>query len=202
MSEPDPSVEIAKAIYEGASEGAIRALLAPVTDFCSAVFGEPAREVGSYLAERVRYRRLQMQVKVFSQAQSMLQQAGIEPRQVSWKVLIPLLQGVEMEDPDSHEMHERWAAMLARAASGDPENDVLPSFPRILAELSPAEVALLEELYRHPEDSWRGYRLMVHPAHTMRLVAEERGDSRESWQEAARVVYMRVANLRRLASAR
>lgn len=77
-----------------------------------------------------------------------LNASGITPHAVSVKVLVPLLDGASLEDEENEEMIDRWAALLAHAAAGAPVEMVLPSFPRILAELSPAEAVLLDSLYR------------------------------------------------------
>jgi hypothetical protein len=79
----------------------------------------------------------------------MCEEAGISPRAISLKLLVPLLENVSLEDdPDdpaadpeeAEAMHERWAAMLANAAADDAGADVPPSFPIILSELETKEI--------------------------------------------------------------
>lgn len=142
----DDSLELMKAAGEGVAEGTIRGLLAPITDFASAVFGEPARQVGGYLADAVRGKRLELQIRVFARAQAMCETAGIEPGRVEWKVLVPLLMGAANEDPEEDSMVDRWAALLANAASGDAGVFVHPSFPEILSQLSGRDARLLQAI--------------------------------------------------------
>lgn len=146
----DDSVEILKAAAEGSAEGAVRGLFAPVADFVSAVFGAPARELALYLAEGIRSKRLERQAALFIRARELVDSAGIEPKEVRWKVLVPLLQGAADEDPEDESMFERWAALLANAAAGAGGKEaVLPSFPLILSELSSEEALMLDDMGRH-----------------------------------------------------
>lgn len=145
----DESVEI----VAGATEGAIRGMLAPITDFASAVFGEPASEVGGYLGDGRRMRRFERQVRMFKRANEMLAEAGIDPSRVDWKVLTPLVAGAADEEDDS--MAERWAALLANAAAGEYGFFVHPSFPRVLSEMSALDAALLNRFADGVEITFR-----------------------------------------------
>lgn len=144
---PDESLELMKAVAEGTAEGAVKGLLAPIAAFAAAVFGSPAKEVGAFLTDHVRFQRFKMQAKVLGLAQEMLRDAGVEPKSVSLKILVPLLEGAANED-DDESMAARWAALLANAAAGADGAMVRPGFAAMLAEFGPAEVTLLDLLYR------------------------------------------------------
>jgi len=156
----DDSLELVKAATEGAAEGTVRGLLAPITDFVSAVFGAPTKEVGSYLVDTIRFRRLQMQIRVFTDAKEMCETAGIDPQHVDWKILVPLLDAAANEDEREDSMVGRWAALLANAAAGDHGVVVMPGFPVILAQILPIEALILETLYRLQDDDWSGGRFV------------------------------------------
>jgi hypothetical protein len=135
----DPSTELVKAASQGASEGAARA-------FLETLFG-PAVELSAWGGDAVRWLRFKTQVKVLQRAQALLEDAGLSPNVVPAKTLVPLLELASLEDESDESMHARWAALLANAAAGEASNgDVLPSFPQILAELTPAEAAMLDLL--------------------------------------------------------
>jgi hypothetical protein len=141
-------LELLKAAAQGTAEGTVRGLLSPIVDFVGAVFGAPAREVGAYLADQMRFQRFKTQVTVFTKAKALVARAGVEPQSVPWKILVPLLEGAGNEDPEDATMAERWATMLANAAAGAAAaEEVLPSYPAILAQLSAHEVAILDYLY-------------------------------------------------------
>jgi hypothetical protein len=74
----------------------------------------------------------------------MLDAAGLEPHQVPFRTLVPLVESASLEDDD--ELTERWAALLANAAGG--QEHVPPSFPNVLRELEPVQARLLDTLYQ------------------------------------------------------
>lgn len=143
----DDSLELVKASASGAVEGALE----PVTRFLETIGGPAGRELAELWADRIRARRVRTQIKVVQKTQTMLEEAGLPFHTVDLKTLVPLLEFAGLEDEGDETMQEMWAALLANAAAGDLGADVLPSFPRILAELSPAEAAMLAELYREFE---------------------------------------------------
>jgi hypothetical protein len=77
-------------------------------------------------------------------AMGQLEAAGISPRAVSPQTLSPLIERAYLEDDDS--MGDRWASLLANAASG--KRDVRPSFPGILRKLEPTAAGLLDAIYQ------------------------------------------------------
>ena len=62
----------------------------------------------------------------------MIEEAGIEPREVPENIWVPLLQAASLETDDS--LQERWASLLANASKTD--SQVLPSFLDILKQLT------------------------------------------------------------------
>jgi hypothetical protein len=75
-----------------------------------------------------------------------LAETNIQPGQVPFKVLLPLVENASIEEDD--DLQDRWAAMLANAAAGcNGGSGVEPVFPLILKELGIQEVRFLDELY-------------------------------------------------------
>lgn len=140
----EQSIEVVKATAAGVAEGT-------TTAFLNTLLG-PLVEAAESWREIVRLRRWKAELKMLDQAESFLVERGIDPQRVPVKVLFPLLDYAAREDPDDDEMILRWAALLANAAAGGERGAVvLPSFPRILSELSPEEAAILDVLYRDPD---------------------------------------------------
>ena len=139
----DDSLELVKAvsegIAEGTTEGVLRTLLAPFV------------EGGEYFADIIRGRRAERQIKMLTRALAMLDESGLAPGWVPAKTLVPLLEFAGLEDDE--DMQERWAALLANAAVGDAGREVVPSFVRILQELSPPEAKMLDWLAGLPDGS-------------------------------------------------
>lgn len=134
------SQDLVKAVAHGTATGT-------TSVFLDKLLG-PAVEGGEMLRDRVRLRRWKAEVKMLAEAERFLEELGVDPSHVPAKVLFPLLDFASLEDEDDEAMLSRWAGLLANAAAGtDIGAAVLPSFPRILAELSPEEAVILDVLY-------------------------------------------------------
>lgn len=140
----DPeSKELMKAAAVGTAEGATRAFLDRV---CG-----PLVELSEMGRDAIRLMRWKRQVTIFARAEAFLEQSGLPAHTVPPKTLFPLLEFSSLEDDADEAMASRWAALLANAAAGDRGAAVLPSFPRILAELSSDEARILDALYEEAE---------------------------------------------------
>jgi len=121
-----------------------------VTDFLGKVLAPTADAFGTAIAHPVvewQKRRVERAAKVVEEAATMLSEAGIEPRPVPGRVLLPILERSSLEE-DTH-LHARWVRLLAQAASD--ENVVPPAFVSMLAELTPGEAILLDWIYKTTE---------------------------------------------------
>jgi len=140
----DPGQDLVKAAAAGGVEGFLRAIAPGWV------------ETGDWTADVIRMRRFKTQLKMLIRAREMCEQAGISPRAIPLKTFVPLLanSGLEddpefAEDPAGAEaMQERWASLLANAIDVNAP-DVLPSFPAILAELTPADATMLDVLAKN-----------------------------------------------------
>jgi hypothetical protein len=140
----EESKELVKATAEGVAAGV-------TSQFLDKLLG-PLVEADEMLRDRVRFRRWKAQVKMLEKARAFLDDRGIDTGRVPAKILFPLLDYASLEDEKDEVMLDRWAALLANAAAGTERGaTVLPSFPRILSELSPEEAAILDKLYSEPD---------------------------------------------------
>jgi len=114
-----------------------------VSRFMGTVLGGVHVELSEMLGEQVRAWRFKRQIKIMEKAEGQLAAAGIDPRSVPFRVLAPLLEGASFEDDD--EMVDRWASLLANAASDD--GTVPASFPNILREMEPMHARILDRIY-------------------------------------------------------
>lgn len=122
-----------------------------VQHFIGTIVGSPAHEAGAWLADSIRYKRWKSQVKIMTKAQRHLQNTGIDAQTVDLTVLVPLLEAASLTEDE--EMQDRWASLLANAASGD--DAVSPAYPSILSQLAPRDARVLNAIY---EDVGRSYR--------------------------------------------
>jgi hypothetical protein len=129
---PDPAKILAAVAQNQEIREAFGGFLSPV-----------AKEIGNYLADKIRFARFRESIKCAKRAREMLAEAGTEQVPVELKVLVPIAEGCSLEESD--ELVEVWARLLASAASG---RAVIPAYPKILQELSPSEVRILDLVFR------------------------------------------------------
>lgn len=100
-----------------------------------------SREIGQWLADIVRYHRAPAQARLLVRAAEKVRSSGFPTVAVEDRLLRAVLEEGGFED--SEQMQERWANLLAAAATG---TAVPPAFPEILRQLEPIEATLLDEL--------------------------------------------------------
>jgi hypothetical protein len=120
-----------------------RQTLEPVGDLVKRVAGPLADEIGESLAVVARPYRIMLSVKMFQKTQRMLKEAGISPQAVPPRLFLPILENGSVQDDE--DLHTRWAALLANAASSP--NLVHPSYIEILKQFAPEDAILLDKLY-------------------------------------------------------
>ncbi len=140
----EPSTDLVKAVTEAAVAGATGEFIDKLGGF--------GVETSELIRDHVRFVRAKGQLKMYEKTMAILRNRNIEPNRVAWKILFPLLDFSSLEDENDEEMIDRWAALLANAAAGPQRGaTVLPSFPRILSELSPEEAAIVDVVYQPPD---------------------------------------------------
>lgn len=101
------------------------------------------REFGQWLADIVRYHRAPAQARLLVRAAAKVRESGLPTAAVEDRLLRAVLEEGGFEDDDA--MQERWASLLASAATG---MTVPPAYPEILRQLEPIEASVLDELVR------------------------------------------------------
>lgn len=76
---------------------------------------EPVREATGWITDLIRYRRLPHQAKLLMKAAEKVKATGLPPSAVSDKFLRAVLEDGPIEDDE--DMQERWANLLANAAT-------------------------------------------------------------------------------------
>ena len=133
------------------NEGNGDGFLVPIADIVESVkefispFSDPVlKELGEYVAGKIRFVHFKRSLKVLEQAKAMLDKRDISPKAVNLKILVPLLENAGLENSD--DLIELWSGLLASAAT---DEDILPSFVHILSEISPDEARILDYIYVH-----------------------------------------------------
>lgn len=108
------------------------------------LFGPSFREFGEYLADKVRFHRLNSVRKIAQKAKKLTADSGdyIEPPPL--KFLVPFVESASLEDEADEVMTDLWAKLLADASSDYDIKQV--HFIRILREISGREARLLHAM--------------------------------------------------------
>ena len=137
---PD-DLEIAKEM----SKELVKQTLAPVQEIVRELCGPAATEVGSMFGDFLRGWRFKRVVDLFEDVKEVASRAGLRLKPVAPRLLFPILDSASLEDDE--DLNQRWVALLTNAARTDFDDDVLPSFPDILKQLTAQEVQFLDRAY-------------------------------------------------------
>jgi len=88
--------------------------------FLMAVLGEPMKELGGLLKDQIAARRFRNLTKIVPKAMEQLAACGLTPKEISLKVIHPLLEAASLEDDEK--LQAKWSSLLANAAN--PESGV------------------------------------------------------------------------------
>jgi hypothetical protein len=117
-----------------------------VRPFVGKILGPSADVIGGYLADRVRGFLAENTAATLRRAEEMVIAAGVEPKAIPPRSLIPLLEYAAREDhPD---LRELWAGLIANAAISGDDETVPPVYAAILSQLTPLAAVGLECLTR------------------------------------------------------
>jgi len=114
----------------------------------------PSADSAGHALEQFLFHRTRRATAVLEDGVKMLHDAGLEPQQVPPRLLVPILQDGSLEDdPD---LHARWAALLANAASLAHGAKIIPAFAEILRQITPVQARLVQWMYDLKEERGEG----------------------------------------------
>lgn len=119
-----------------------------LADFAQRVFG-PLAESADWLTDQIRFFRFRSWVKVLTRAEQIAKEAGIEPKQLPIKFLVPLMEKCSLEDEES-ELIELWARLLVSAANDFESKHAL--YVGILSQMGSNEALLLGHVWEHAKN--------------------------------------------------
>ena len=119
----------------------VKQLAAPFQDLLQRLLGPAATEVGLSLADSARVWRLKRINRLLGEVKEIAEAAHIELKPVAPNLIFPILEAASFAGDD---LQKTWAALLTNAATTNFITEVLPSFPDILKQLTPAEVRFLD----------------------------------------------------------
>lgn len=119
-----------------------------VKGFLEKLVGSSIEEAGLIFADNVRLRRFKNQLKIWSEAQKIVESYGINSKQISLKNLVPLLEFSSLEEDDT--VQNRWTNLIVNYADADKtyESSI---FPWILNQLTSKELSEVEIIFNYQE---------------------------------------------------
>lgn len=129
-------IDITSTLLESTVEGA--------KGFLGKLLGASVEEYGLMLADNVKLKRFKNQLKMVNKAQKIVQESGINIKQISIKQLVPLLEYSSLEEDET--LQDKWAKMLVNFIDSEMvyESSI---FPFILSQLSSQEVKILDQVF-------------------------------------------------------
>jgi hypothetical protein len=138
-------MEVVKAAAEGVTAGATRSL----HDVVMNLLGGWSAEVGDEWRESAKRWRQRRAETIARRAVEMLERIDSRRRPVPPKILFRALDNASLED--DAELQERWAALIASAATAD-ATEITADYVDILRALTPRDARLLEWVRDHPRE--------------------------------------------------
>ena len=118
-----------------------------VNGWLEKLFGPAAKEAGGMLGDWLRDKREMMQrnrTNVARKVQTIMLEESVEPKEMSSKVLLPMLEGISVEDEDI--LQDMWANLFVNYIDSEKNMQVVV-YPSILKQLSSEQVKILDGLY-------------------------------------------------------
>lgn len=112
-------------------------------DFLDKLIFPAVEETGLLMKEKVTYWKFKNQVRILNKAKAFCEKNDINPKTISFKLLVPLLETSALEEDEL--LQDKWAILLSNLVDSEQniENHV---FPYILGQLSKNEFLIIENV--------------------------------------------------------
>jgi hypothetical protein len=107
----------------------------------------PVKQLSEYLTKRIYYRQLPTIARVATLAAQKIERLGLPPASVDDPVVLRILE--DSAGAQDETMQERWANLIANTTGSTSQRHYV-AYARILAELEPAEAAVLDSIADSP----------------------------------------------------
>jgi hypothetical protein len=132
------------------SKKAIEELFRPYNDLLLKVAGPIAEEVGGTIRLLGVYYRTKLGIRFLAAVKRMIEEAGFEPKAVSPKLFLPILENATLEE--NEDLQNRWVALLANAANPNTPDAVHPSYIEVLKQLTDVEAVFLDKKFERAQN--------------------------------------------------
>ena len=143
-------------------------------DFLEKLIVPTVEETGLLLKDQIASWRFKNQVKILNKARAYCEKHNISPKQVSFKLICPLLEFVSLEEDEK--LQDKWSVLISNLVDSDQniENHV---FPYILSQISVNEYEALERSFRSMKERQAKHQ------EELRIFKEESHQKEESLKE-------------------
>jgi hypothetical protein len=118
--------------------------------FADAILLQPLGEIGGILSDTIGYWRLKNQVRLILKAKTWLEEKKVNPGKILPDIFVPILDaGSEVED---EQLSEMFASLLASHLDSKTQDQVHPSFAKVLGQLSPLDARAMIEFRKLASD--------------------------------------------------
>ncbi len=120
--------------------------------FFRTLLGSAVTETGELFSDKIKFLRFKNQVKTLAKAKKLLYEAGLNPKSINLKVLVPLMEYSSLEEDE--EIQDTWANIIANIATDDTDQIFDLKCIRILSELTRDEILFLDSVFgKYVEDT-------------------------------------------------
>lgn len=128
---------------------AIEAAAQTARHYLDPILLQPLGELGLLIKDKISYWRFKNQIDTVLKAREFLKKKGIQPEAIKANLLpetiVPLIEAAGESSDDT--LSDMFAGLLASAINPDTQDTVHPAYSKVLNQLSPADAAILIELY-------------------------------------------------------
>lgn len=110
-------------------------------DYADEVVRGPLAELGGMLSDTVGYWRLKNRVRLMLKAKRWLEERGIQPRKILPDIFVPLVE--DGGNVENETLGDMFASLLAGHLDPTQQDNVHPSYTKVLPQLSPLDARLM-----------------------------------------------------------
>src|SRR5690606_22915429 len=120
-------------------------LISAAKDYVDKVVDSPLREVGGILGDTIGYWRFKNKINTILKAKSFLEKKGINPDKILPDIFVPLVE--DSGNVENENLSDKYSSLLACHLDPSKQDQVHPSYSKLLNELSITDVKILDSLY-------------------------------------------------------
>ena len=109
------------------------------------LFGKSIDEYGGLLQDKIVLRRFKNQFKILSDAQEFLKKNGFNAKEISLKILVPLIEYSSLEEEPI--LQKKWSALIANISTNKDQDIFVKNYIETLNRMSSTEVKILDSLF-------------------------------------------------------